>query len=306
MKSFATSICPIKNPLAVNMMHPRATPAPSQPGKSVFYRMLADSGPFSWTSRCSLGAPVGLRHGDPAQRCLRGIPAWQTIPQPISKRFLSGVITALRHGDPCPQVPQRHPPAILLALSPRYPRIIPAPSPRGETITQPISKRFLFGVITGLRHVDLAQRCLRGISVWRDGLKPVIYLFLSMKLAFFMDIEVLTGCLSMKLAFFMDIEVWIGSLAIKLAFIMADEVRQGGRTVLQARRPTHNYPRGNPGRGNSDRGNPGRGDPDRGDPVRDNPDRGDPGRGGNAHFADNPCLFTGKMVYLRPHNFRAG
>ena len=107
-----------------------------------------------------------------------------------------------------------------------------------------------------------------------------------MKLAFFMDIEVLTGCLSMKLAFFMDIEVWIGSLAIKLAFIMADEVRQGGRTVLQARRPTHNYPRG--------------------DPVRDNPDRGDPGRGGNAHFADNPCLFTGKMVYLRPHNFRAG
>ena len=112
-----------------------------------------------------------------------------------------------------------------------------------------------------------------------------------MKLAFFMDIEVWTGCLSMKLAFFMDIEVWIGSLAIKPAFIMADEVRQGGRTVLQARRPSHNYPRGDPGRGNSGRGDPG---------------RGDPGRGGNAHFADNPCLFTGKMVYLRPHNFRAG
>ena len=100
----------------------------------------------------------------------------------------------------------------------------------------------------------------------------------------------------MKLAFFMDIEVWIGSLAIKLAFIMADEVRQGGRTVLQARRPTHNYPRGNPVRG----------DPVRGDPGRGNPDRGDPGRGGNAHFADNPCLFTGKMLNLRPHNFRAG
>ena len=83
-----------------------------------------------------------------------------------------------------------------------------------------------------------------------------------------------------------DIEVWIGSLAIKLAFIMADEVRQGGRTVLQARRPTHNYPRGDPGRGN--------------------PDRGDSGRGGNAHFVDNPCLFTGKMLNLRPHNFRAG
>ena len=66
-----------------------------------------------------------------------------------------------------------------------------------------------------------------------------------------------------------DIEVWIGSLAIKLAFIMADEVRQGGRTVLQARRPTHNYPRGNLVRG----------DPVRGDPVRGNSGRGNPGRG---------------------------
>ena len=177
MKSFATSICPIKNPLAVNMRHPRAIPVPSP------------------------------RH-------LRPIPAWRTIPQPISKRFLSGVITGLRHGDP-------------------------------------------------------AQRYPRGIILWRDGLKPVIYL-----------------CSSMKLAFFMEIEVWIGSLAIKPAFIIADEVRQGGRTVLQARRPSHNYPRG--------------------DPVRGDPVRGDPGRGGNAHFADNPCLFTGKMVYLRPHNFRAG
>ena len=58
----------------------------------------------------------------------------------------------------------------------------------------------------------------------------------------------------MKLAFFMDIEVWIGSLAIKPAFIIADEVRQGGRTDLQARQPTHNYPRGDPGRGNPGRG----------------------------------------------------
>ena len=107
-----------------------------------------------------------------------------------------------------------------------------------------------------------------------------------------------------------DIEVWIGSLAIKLAFIMADEVRQGGRTVLQARRPTHNYPRGDPGRGNSGRGNPGRGDPGVPIPTEAIPAyqsrRTDSGRGGNAHFADNPCLFTGKMVYLRPHNFRAG
>ena len=167
MKSFATSICPIKNPLAVNMMHPRiipassphhprtiparrdhhptdlktvsfrchnrssarrpcpegprvipapslrhlraipvpsphnpraipvlsphhprAIPASSPPGKSVFYRMLADSGPFSWTSRCSLGAPVGLRHGDLAYRCFRAISAWR-----------SSHLSALRHGD---------------------------------------------------------------------------------------------------------------------------------------------------------------------------------------------------------------
>ena len=112
-----------------------------------------------------------------------------------------------------------------------------------------------------------------------------------------------------------DIEVWIGSLAIKLAFIMADEVRQGGRTVLQARQPTHNYPRGDPGRGHSDRGDPGRGNPDRGDPGVPIPTeaipayqsrRTDSGRGGNEHFAENPCLFTGKMLNLRPHNFRAG
>ncbi len=77
---------------------PSAIPALSPPGKSVFYRMLADSGPFSWTSRCSLGAPVGLRHGDLAYRCFRSISAWR-----------SSHLSALRHGDPCPEVSQRHP-----------------------------------------------------------------------------------------------------------------------------------------------------------------------------------------------------
>ena len=52
MKSFATSICPIKK-----------------------------------SSRSEYEA-------------LGGSPAWRTIPQPISKRFLSGVITGLRHGNP--------------------------------------------------------------------------------------------------------------------------------------------------------------------------------------------------------------
>ena len=219
MKSFATSICPIKNPLAVNMRHwvaapsnPRAIPAPSPRGEAVIYR------PFGTAT-----LPRGVSEASP-----RG----------------KGVIYRL-FGTATP------------------PRGISEPSSRGKAFFYPA-----FGTTNLSTGTPEASSC--------GGLKPVIYLCSSMKLAFFMDIEVLTGCLSMKLAFFMDIEVWIGSLAIKPAFIIADEVRQGGRTVLQARRPTHNYP------------------------------RGDPDRGGNAHFADNPCLFTGKMVYLRPHNFRAG
>ena len=136
MKSFATSICPIKNTLALNMRHPRIIPAPSPRGKTVFYRMLADSGPFSWTSRCSLGAPVGLRHGDLAYRCFRAISAWR-----------SSHLSALRHGDPAD----------------RYFRGIPA----WRTIPQPISDRSLFGVITGLRHVDLAHRYSSAIPTCR-------------------------------------------------------------------------------------------------------------------------------------------
>ena len=54
--------------------------------------------------------------------------------------------------------------------SPRHTSAIPAPSPRGETITQPISKRFLSGVITGLRQAHPAQRYLRAIPAWRSGL----------------------------------------------------------------------------------------------------------------------------------------
>ena len=87
MKSFATSICPIKNPLAVNMMHPRIIPASSP------------HHPRTIPARQN-GHLSALRHGNPAQRYLRGILVWRTIPQPISKRFLSCVITGLRHGDP--------------------------------------------------------------------------------------------------------------------------------------------------------------------------------------------------------------
>ena len=94
---------------------------------------------------------------------------WRSIKQPISDRSLSGALIALRHGNPCPQVPQRHPRAIP-APSPRHPSAIPVPSQRGETITQPISKRFLSGVITGLRHGHPAQRYLRAILAWQSVL----------------------------------------------------------------------------------------------------------------------------------------
>ena len=104
--------------------------------------MLADSGPFSWTSRCSLGALVGLRHGDQlteGSEAFQRRPAWRTFTQPISKRFLSGVITGLRHGD----------------LAYRCFRAISA---------------WRSGGLRALRHGDPAQRCLRGIPAWQRGL----------------------------------------------------------------------------------------------------------------------------------------
>ena len=68
-------------------------------------------------------------HGDPAQRCLRGISAWRTIPQPISKRFLSGVITGLRHGNPAQKDTR-----VIPAPSLRHPRAIPVPSPHHPSL----------------------------------------------------------------------------------------------------------------------------------------------------------------------------
>ena len=94
-----------------------------------------------------------------------GSTAWRIITQPISKRFLSGVITGLRHRDPA----HRFFRAIsawrsshLSALrhgdpAHRYFRGIPA----WRTIPQPLSKRFLSGVITGLRHGDPVQKAQR-------------------------------------------------------------------------------------------------------------------------------------------------
>ena len=85
--------------------HPRAIPVPSPPGKSVF-------------------GTATLVH-----RYLGGSPAWRSINQPISDRSLSDALIALRHGNPCPQVPQRHPSAIP-ALSQRHPRVTKRSSDR--------------------------------------------------------------------------------------------------------------------------------------------------------------------------------
>ena len=91
MKSFATSICPIKK-----------------------------------SSRSEYEA-------------LGGSPAWRTIPQPISKRFLSGVITGLRHGNPAR----------------RSFRAISA---------------WRSSHLSALRHGDPVYRHLRAISTWQSVL----------------------------------------------------------------------------------------------------------------------------------------
>ena len=147
----------------------------------------------------------------------------------------------------------------------------------------------------------------RTIPARQNGLLPNVGRFG----AFFMDIEVLIGCSSRSSARRPCLQVLQSHLRVAKQSSIGPSARRPCPQIFQrhlrvadhpptdlktvsfrchnrssTRRPTHNYPRG--------------------DPVRDNPDRGDPGRGGNAHFADNPCLFTGKMVYLRPHNFRAG
>ena len=120
MKSFATSICPIKkssrSEYDASPRYPQAIPGPSPGHPSVADHPPTDLKTVSF--RC---------HNRSSAR------------------------------RPCPEGHQSHP------------RAIPAPSPRGETITQPISKRFLSGVITALRHGDLAYRCFRAISAWRSS-----------------------------------------------------------------------------------------------------------------------------------------
>ena len=125
-------------------------------GGSTAWRIITQ--PIS--DRSLFGVITGLRHVDLAHRFFRAISAWR-----------SSHLSALRHGDPV----YRHLRAIstwqsshLLSLrhgdpAHRYFRGIPA----WRTIPQPISKRFLSGVITGLRHGDLAYRYSSAIPTCR-------------------------------------------------------------------------------------------------------------------------------------------
>ena len=103
----------------------------------------------------------------PAHRRLRGSPApsqrGETITQPVSKRFLSGVITGLRHGDPS----YSHLSGILAWQSVLLTGLWHSD----------LAHRRLSGILawrsvllTGLRHGHPAQRYLRAIPVWRNGL----------------------------------------------------------------------------------------------------------------------------------------
>ena len=82
---------------------------------------------------------ASLRHGDPANRYLRDIPAWRR-----------GLLTGLWHSDPA------H----------RYLSGIPA----WRTASRPVHDRQLTDALAGLRHGDPAHRHLRTIFAWRRGL----------------------------------------------------------------------------------------------------------------------------------------
>ena len=93
---------------------------------------------------------TGFRHGDPAHRYFRGIPVWQDCLEPVSNRFLTDALAGLRHGNP----------------SHRHLRAIPA----WRTASRPVHDRQLTDALTGLRHGDPAHRCLSGILAWRRWL----------------------------------------------------------------------------------------------------------------------------------------
>ena len=89
---------------------------------------------------------TGLRHGSPAHKCSRAIPAWQTGTEPMPNRSMNGAMGPLRHGSPA------H----------RYLRAIPA----WQTGTEPMPNRSMNSALGPLRHGTPAHRYLRAISAW--------------------------------------------------------------------------------------------------------------------------------------------
>ena len=127
MKSFATSICPIKNPLAVNMRHPRAIPAPSQPGKSVFGTATLPTGASEPSPR---GEAVIYRPFGTA-----------TLPRGVSEASPRGKEGFYQHFGTA-----------------TMPTGTSVASPRGETVISSTSLRF----VTFTEQVNNAHRHLRG------------------------------------------------------------------------------------------------------------------------------------------------
>ena len=173
MKSFATSICPIKNPLAVNMRHPQPLPAPS-PRHPRIIPARRDHHP---TDLKTVSFRCHNRSSAPR-------PCPQVLQSHLRVAKQSSIGPSARR--PCPEVPQRHHPV----------------ARRSQTGHLPVSGHEIVLVSAvevwiGCSSMKLAF--FMDVEVWTWCS--------SMKLAFFMDIEVWTGCLSMKLAFFMDIEV---------------------------------------------------------------------------------------------------
>ena len=147
MKSFATSICPIKKSSRSEYEALGGSPAWRTFTQPVSKRFLSGvitglrHGDLAYRCFRAISAwrsshLSALRHGDPAQRCLRGIPTWQTIPQPISKRFLSGVITGLRHGNQLTGASEPSPRGEAVIYRPfgtaTLPRGVSEASPRGR------------------------------------------------------------------------------------------------------------------------------------------------------------------------------
>ena len=132
------------------------------------YFLLSRSIFQATSNRSRSSIPVGPRHGDPAHRYFRGIPAWRR-----------GLLSALWHGDPAHRCFR----GILawqsvLLTGPRhgdpFHRYLGG-IPVWRMASRPVHDRQLTDALTGLRHGDPAYRHLRAIPAWRRGLLSALW-----------------------------------------------------------------------------------------------------------------------------------